>query len=148
MKKLLLGACLLLSASLALAQMPEETLQRARQAFQQGNYAQVMQLLQPWAERGDAQAQYGLGLMYYEGRGVAQQSYANAREWWEKAAVQGYAKAQYNLGSMYEDGKGVAKDLFKAREWYEKAASQIEDVENAEAVRRARQALEKMRQGR
>ena len=46
-----------------------------------------MRLLRPWAERGDAQARYGLGLMHYHGQGVAQ-DYAKAREWFEKAAAQ------------------------------------------------------------
>jgi len=36
MKKLLLGVCLLLSASLALAQMPEETRREAAQAILEG----------------------------------------------------------------------------------------------------------------
>ena len=84
--------------------------------------------------------------MYSAGRGGAQ-DYAKAREWWEKAAAQGNADAQYNLGVVYENGKGVTKDLFKAREWYEQVAAQRENAENAEVVRKARQALEKMRHG-
>ena len=46
---------------------------------------------------------------------------------------------------MYEYGQGVAKDLLKAREWYEQAAAQTKNAKNAKAVRRAQQALEKMR---
>jgi len=40
---------------------------------------------------------------------------------------------------------GVAQDSAKAREWLKKAAAQTENAENTEAVRKARQALEKMR---
>ena len=147
MKKLLLGVCLLLSATLALAQMPRETRQAVLHAMQQKNYTQTVQLLRPWAERGDAQAQGGLGAMYYDGQGVTQ-DYAKAREWFEKAAAQGEAGAQYNLGVMYGNGQGVAQNSAKAREWLEKAAAQTENAENTEAVRQARQALEQMRQGR
>ena len=147
MKKLLLGVCMLLSASLALAQMPREARQAVLRAMQQKNYAQTVRLLRPWAERGDAQAQYGLGLMHYHGQGVTQ-DYIKAREWFEKAAAQGLAAAQYNLGLMYHAGRGVARDYAKAREWFEKAAAQTEDAENAEATRQARRALEEMRQGR
>ena len=108
MKKLLLGVCLLLSATLALAQMPRETRQAVLHAMQQKNYAQAVQLLRPWAERGDAWAQYSLGVMYYRGRGVAQDD-AQAREWLEKAAAQGLAEAQFNLGVMHKNGQGVAQ---------------------------------------
>ena len=145
MKKLLLGVCLLLSTTLALAQMPRETRQAVLHAMQQKNYAQAVQLLRPWAERGDARVQGGLGAMYYDGQGVAQ-DYAKAREWFEKAAAQGEAWAQYNLGLMYEYGQGVAKDLLKAREWLEKVAAQTENAENTEVVRKARQILEQIRQ--
>ena len=123
MKKFLLGVCLLLSATLALAQMPEKTWQEALLAIQQGNYEQAVRLLRPWAERGDAWAQYSLGVMYYRGRGVAQ-DYAKAREWWEKAAAQGDVNAQFSLGLMYEYGQGVEQSDFKARDWWKKAAAQ------------------------
>ena len=115
MKKLLLGACLLLSATLVLAQMPEKTRREVAQAIQQGNYEHAVQLLQLWAKRGDARAQSSLGVMYHDGRGVAQ-SYAKAREWWEKAAAQGFVEAQTNFGVMYYRGLGVAQDYVKARE--------------------------------
>src|SRR6266404_6354279 len=62
------------------------------------------------AERGDAQAQYELGVSYASGRGVAR-DYGEAARWYRKAADQGYARAQSNLGSMYYYGKGVARGL-------------------------------------
>ena len=46
---------------------------------------------------------------------------------------------------MYEYGQGVAQNDAKAREWFEKAAAQTKNAENTEAVRKARQALERMR---
>ena len=146
MKKLLLGVCLLLSATLALAQMPEKTWQEALLAIQQGNYEQAVRLLRPWAERGDAEAQAFLNWVYSYGQGIAQ-NYAQMRERWEKAATQGDAEAQYNLGWMYKSGRGGVQDYAKACEWLEKAAAQtenVEDVENASAVRKARRMLEKI----
>ena len=50
MKKLLLGVCLFLSATLALAQMPRETRQAVLHAMQQKNYVQAVQLLRPWCD--------------------------------------------------------------------------------------------------
>jgi TPR repeat protein len=39
-------------------------------------------------------------------------------------AEKGHAYSEYCLGARYRDGFGVPKDLAKAREWLEKAASQ------------------------
>jgi len=62
------------------------------------------------AERGDADAQFDLGRMYYEGRGVVKDD-AQAVAWYRKAAAQGLADAQNSLGLMYEDGKIGAKSV-------------------------------------
>ena len=48
------------------------------------------------AEQGNADAQYNLGVMYYNGRGV-RQDYAEAVKWYRQAAEQGYPQAQYNF---------------------------------------------------
>ena len=74
------------------------------------------------AAQGYARAQYDLGWMYANGRGVAQ-NYAKAFEWYSKAAAQGDASAQTNLGSMYENGQGIARNPALANEWYLKAAN-------------------------
>ena len=75
------------------------------------------------AYEGDAKAQWLLGFLYREGKGV-RQDYTKAREWFEKAAAQGDAEAQCGLGFLYYEGKGVIQDYTKAREWFEKAAAQ------------------------
>jgi len=75
------------------------------------------------AERGEANAQYILGLMYLDGRGVPQDD-RQAENWYRKAAEQGYASAQVNLGLMYVSGRGVSKDDVQAVAWLRKAADQ------------------------
>jgi len=75
------------------------------------------------AEQGDAAAQFKLGRIYYNGKGVPKDA-AKAVEWWRKAAEQGNADAQFNLGVAYHTGEGVPKNLVKAIEWYRKAAEQ------------------------
>ena len=78
--------------------------------------------------RGNVDAQYNLGQMYYEGWGVpkdkkqARQWYRKAADWYRERAEQGDADAQYRLGSMYYHGYGVRKDRDQTREWYSKAA--------------------------
>ena len=72
------------------------------------------------AEQGIAEAQYNLGVMYRNGRGVGQ-SDATAMKWYRKAAEQGQTAAQYNLGAMYANGSGVARNLSEALRWARKA---------------------------
>ena len=87
------------------------------------------------AEQGDANAQYNLGVYYYNGEGV-DQNYAEAVKWFRLAAEQGFATAQVILGSCYYNGEGVAYDYTEAVKWVRKAAEQG-DAE-------AKQALEQM----
>ena len=65
--------------------------------------AQELADLRALAEAGDTEAQYNLGLMYVNGRSVAQDD-AEAVAWYRRAAEQGIAEAQYNLGLMYVNG--------------------------------------------
>jgi len=75
------------------------------------------------AEKGDAGAQYNLGVCYATGNGVKKNA-ARAVEWYTKAARQGNADAQNNLGQCYITGVGVDKDPAKAVEWFIKSAEQ------------------------
>jgi uncharacterized protein len=92
-------------------------------AYQRGDFATALQLFQPLAERGDASAQCNLGVMYEQGRGVAQ-NYREAMRWFRLAAVQGNASAQSNLGVMYYKGQGIAQDYGEAMKWYRMSAEQ------------------------
>ena len=74
------------------------------------------------ADAGSASAQNNLGLMYYNGQGVAQ-DYAAAAGWYRKAADQGNADAQYNLGNKYANGQGVPQDYVQAHKWFNLSAT-------------------------
>ncbi len=87
------------------------------------HYAKAAEWYRKAAEQGYAAAQHSLGVMYYTGRGVAQ-DYKEAGRLYRKAAEQGFAVAQYNLGVMYENGQGVAQDSKEAVKYYRKAAEQ------------------------
>ncbi len=84
--------------------------------------AKAIRELRLLAEQGDADAQFNLGGMYAEGRGVPQ-DYARAVKWSRKAAEQGVAEAQYNLGVRYGKGQGVPQDYVQAHRWFNLAAS-------------------------
>ena len=57
------------------------------------------------SEKGDAEAQFELGILYKDGQGF-EQNLSEAATWFRKAAEQGFAKAQNNLGVMYRKGQG------------------------------------------
>ncbi len=73
------------------------------------------------ADKGDAEAQYKLGLHYADGRIVAK-DYKEAFKWFKKSAKKGNANGQFELGYLYETGRGVEKDPKEATYWYKKAA--------------------------
>lgn len=75
------------------------------------------------AEKGDANAQYEVGMRHIEGEGVPQ-DYKKAFELLSKAAEQKHAKAENALGMMYSEGLGIPRDYKKAIEWYTRAAQQ------------------------
>ena len=87
------------------------------------NYTQAIEWYTKSANQGLAEAQYNLGVMYYNGQGV-KRDYPKAFELFTKSANQGYAKAEYNLGVMYYNGHGIKQDYQKAFEWFTKSANQ------------------------
>lgn len=92
-------------------------------AYDQGRYAEALQLFRTQAEQGDAYSQTQLGYMYAQAQGT-QKDEAAAMSWFRKAADQGYANAQMNVGGLYEFGAGAPPDLAAAVGWYRKAAEQ------------------------
>lgn len=78
-------------------------------------------IIRKWAEKGNAEKQLTLGVMYETGTKV-QQDYIEAESWYRRAAEQGYAPAQTALGSLFKNGRGVPKDYAEALKWYTEAA--------------------------
>lgn len=75
------------------------------------------------AKRGDAEAQYKLGICYYNGHEVAINR-SEAVKWFRKAAENGNGQAQYILGCCYESGYGTSVNKNEAVKWFHKAAEQ------------------------
>ena len=73
------------------------------------------------AEKGDAAAQFDLGMRSREGMQTVQ-DYGTAQKWLEKSAVQGHPMASYHLGGLYFYGQGVAKDRKRAVSFWKIAA--------------------------
>ncbi len=85
-------------------------------AYKKGDYTGAAKEWRPLAESGDAVAQYNMGLLYIDGKGVPQNP-AEAVNWFRRAAEQDYAQAQHNLGAMYGSGQGVKRDYVQAYKW-------------------------------
>ena len=73
------------------------------------------------ASRG---AQFRLGVVYAEGRGVAQDDKESVR-WFRLAAEQGDAEAQGGLGLAYSAGRGVPQDFVASHMWITLAAARL-----------------------
>ena len=92
-------------------------------AYERKDYVTAAKLMRVAADQGNSVAQYELGVMYDEGRGVIQ-DYKESVRWYRLSADQGDAGAQYNLGVSYEKGQGVTQDYKEAVKWYRLAADQ------------------------
>ena len=117
------GLAILAALALSLSGMPA-----ARADFEAGmraanlrDYAGALRAWRPLAEAGEARAQYHLGMLYEEGRGVGR-DYTTAARWYRAAAGQGHSQAQNALAILIVQGQGVARDPVEAYRWFALAA--------------------------
>lgn len=95
--------------------------ENGRAAYDVGNFEKAQAIWAPAAESGDADSQYGMGLLYSEGIVVPMDD-TQALKWFGLAAEQGHGEAQYKLGVMHANGWGVPMSETEAMNWYERAA--------------------------
>ena len=102
-------------------------------------FTTALQLFTDLANRGMAEAQINLGMMFESGQGVLQ-NFDEAIKWYQLAASQGLIKAQeklkllinkaaaaqvnFGLGVAFENGQGVPQDIMEAIRWYQLSADQ------------------------
>ena len=89
--------------------------------------AEATQLYRLAAEQGIPGAQSQLGVMYAEGRGVAQDDRESVR-WFQLAAEQGNAEAQAGLGLAYGTGRGVLQDFVASYMWMTLSVAKLTGV--------------------
>ena len=87
--------------------------QAGMDAYAREDYETALKEWRPLAAQGLAEAQFGLGVMYENGRGVPQDD-AQAATWYRKGADQGDVQAQFILGLLYDLGRGVPQDYVLA----------------------------------
>jgi len=99
--------------------------QKGMKHYKPDDVAAALRELKPLAEQGNADAQFSLGSLYYQGRGTPQ-DYSEALRWMRKAAEQGHVFAQTTLGSIYAEGVPglIQPDNPQALMWFVFAAAQ------------------------
>lgn len=92
-------------------------------AYSSTDYETALSEWRDLADAGNANACYGMGLLYGNGFGVDMND-DMALKYYLAAAEKGHAEAQYSLGIMYQNGWGVPIDEEEAIKWYLLAADQ------------------------
>ncbi|MBT5083764.1 MAG: sel1 repeat family protein [Rhodospirillaceae bacterium] len=141
MRKLLLAIAVVLplavgGAPVAVAEDPEDSSVSYLAGvllYANEHYTQAMRVIRPFAEEGEAPAQYIVGNMHNYGWGVVEDD-VEAAKWYRKAAEQGHAHAQSSLAILYKYGSGVAQNHAEAAKWYRKAAEQGEASGQSDTV--------------
>lgn len=114
-------AALLLLLMMGATPATAQTLDEALAAYKRKDYASAWRGLLVHADRGNAVAQYNLGLMYTYSMGIPR-DYTEPLKWFLLAAAQGNVRAQQQLAAMYGRGMGVPRDEAEAVKWYRRAA--------------------------
>jgi TPR repeat protein len=107
------------SGSMAAAQ----DFDKGMSAYRAGDYATALNKWRPLAEQGDADAQMGIGSIYYQGVGVLQ-DYEEAIKYYRLAAEQGLAEAQSRLAAVHYLGEAVPQNYTETMKWIRRAAEQ------------------------
>lgn len=83
----------------------------------------VLSDLEALAKNGDAEAEYELGIRYYNGIGVVVDQ-TRAFSYWLQGAKAGHLESENETGVCFARGEGVEKDIPQAIAWYSKAADE------------------------
>ncbi len=102
---------------------PEEDSDFARgvRAFAEGDYERAANLWLTDANLGSADAQFNIGVLYSEGRGLPRDT-KEAMSWFIRAAEQGHVEAQYNLGHLLLEDSGNPESVSDGIAWWRRAA--------------------------
>lgn len=104
------------------------------------------------AKKGDSNAQFALGVMYYQGNGIMADM-GQAQKWIRKSAEKNHRQGQYNLGIMLANGQGSSADLVEAYAWlkisadngYSAASDSVKQLGDELSSGEKKQAAEKIK---
>lgn len=96
----------------------EFSIERIQSLVGDKKYKEALNILFPVAQKGNADAEELIGVMYAMGLGV-QRDDQRAFEWYLRSSLKGHAGAQSGIGWYYEIGRGLTSpDLVRAHTWY------------------------------
>jgi TPR repeat protein len=110
-----------LSRAFAAPATPLTATDQARAAIARGDEREAFRIWSAAAAKGDREAQFGLGMMYDAGKGVAA-SPEQAATWYLRSAKQGHSLAQLYIGIFYMQNTGVKANVDEGLRWIELAA--------------------------
>jgi len=90
---------LLLLFSLSSLPIYADPFQDAVKAYQAGDYTKARDIWAGMSDKGDAAAQFNLGVLYENGQGL-EKDLNLAQEWYRRAAVQGLPEAKKKLDAL------------------------------------------------
>ncbi|MBF0425148.1 MAG: sel1 repeat family protein [Magnetococcales bacterium] len=102
---------------------PEKEFQEAAVALKNGYASMAYDLFLRIAEKGDPRAQFLVGRLLEDGRGVPREPEQSA-QWYRRAATQGHTEAQVRLGFLYLGGGVIPRNDAEALRWFRLAAEQ------------------------
>lgn len=103
-------------------QVTAATLNEAKQLIRLKRFSEAHTALNKIANKGDAEAQYYLAVLYRNGHGT-ERDLEKAHYWFKKSARLNHTKSQYELGMSYKSGLGTGKNIQKAHYWFSRAAA-------------------------
>lgn len=101
----------------------ENDLKNGKKAFDEHRFEDAFKSLQYPASHGYPEAQFLLGMCYYNGDGIKRDIY-EAVKWFRKASEQGNSEAQFKIGMCYLEGMEVNQREDEALYWLQKSAEQ------------------------
>ena len=93
--------------------------QRARSAYEAGEYTKALQIFERLSEAGNSQAQYDLSQMYFQGIGTPK-SVEQGWIWMNRAADKGNIQAMLELGVRYQVSTSLENGEEMAFLWFQK----------------------------
>ena len=122
----LLAGLLIVSSGSLLAQETaglneESEYVRGVKAFAEGDFKRAADLWLADAYLGSPDAQFNIGVLYVEGKGLPKDR-GEAIFWFTKAADQGHREAQYNLGHLLLEETGDIEKVREGISWWRKSA--------------------------
>ncbi len=92
------------------------------QAYTDGRPAEAVAIWTEAATKGDADAEFGLGVAYDLGEGVGQDA-AKACLWYRRAGDAGVPAAAFDIAVMLDQGRCGPRDATRVADWYGRAAA-------------------------